>query len=561
VKNDKPFSMTQRVASHMRRSLQARLMLVVVMAAALFAAAAGGLAYRIGYDRALDNGRTTLNGLVDAVEKTAAIAAYTTDNVLMQEVLDGVARNAAVSRVEMLAADGARLRSAGAPASANEPASPVTVERSLLSPFDAGERVGTLRIHANMAGLRATARAQANVLAALMVLQALLIAGVLYGLSTRLVSRPIQRLARALSTTQPGTPHRLTVPQRHRDDEIGVLIGGANALLAASEAALQRERALRAEIEAMEAQYRQIFDSTSAGIFVLQRDGRLINGNPTVLKVIGAPVQNIRQLAGDDFIRSVFARPDRVHAMVEQAAERGETVTADLELLQRAGAARWVHCLISVQTAQPDAQADGLIEGVMYDVTERKHAEHAVRHLAEHDSLTGLKNRVASEAALDRFINDAAASGASVSLLYIDLDGFKRVNDQLGHKAGDEVLQQCAQRMLAAVRRSSDLVGRIGGDEFVIALNHTGPDDPSLTNTARQLVDSLRLPVVLDDRRQALIGASVGIACYPHHASSRRALVSLADEAMYEVKRSGRNAYAMALESRPGFADSGVSTV
>ncbi|WP_284618957.1 diguanylate cyclase domain-containing protein [Aquabacterium humicola] len=529
------------------RSLQLHFTLVLVAGAAVVSALLGTLSYYIGYERAIGFRRDALGAMLQAVEKSAAVGAYARDRILLDELTDGLARNPLVARVEVLAPDGTLLAQRGAARTAD--AADVVVEARLAAPFDANESVGRLRIVADPDRVRADARGRAATLAAAMVAQTAVLALLLYVFGARVVSQPIVRLARELREAQPGSGRRLTTPWSHRDDELGTLIAGANALLDTNDAALARERELRASIEVMEAQYRQIFDSTSAGIFVLGPDGRLINGNPTVLKVIGMPVDEVRRWQGGEFIQRVFARPDRVEAMIDESIARGETVSADLELLRRDAEPRWVHCLISVQGDA--ASGSDMIEGVMYDITERRRAEHDARHQAEHDPLTGLKNRAASEAQIDRFIAEAAAAGGEMALLYIDLDGFKQVNDRLGHKAGDVVLQRCAARLQSAVRRTSDLVGRIGGDEFVVALGHSGPQDAALGQIARTIVTRLCEPQEVDGE-PVQIGASIGIACYPHHGTVRRQLMQAADEAMYEVKRSGKNSFAMA--AAPGRA-------
>lgn len=447
----------------------------------------------------------------------------------------------------------------------------MVIDLPLASPFDVAERVGTLRIHANDARIDAAAADEALRQATLMAAQAALLALLLYAVAAQLVSRPIVRLARELHAMQPGTGQRLATPLMHQNDEIGTLIGGANALLDSNAVALRCERDLRAEVEAMEAQYRQIFDSSSAGIFVLDGAGRLINSNPTVSRLLGLSLTQMRELTREEFLQRVFARPDHVHAIMAQAASSGQTVSADMELVQHGDTRRWVHCLISVQGRSVqsrsvqgggDEHADdpitGAVEGVIYDITERKTQETEVRHLSEHDTLTGLKNRAAADAAIDRFVDDALASGSSISLMCIDLDGFKQINDQFGHQAGDEVLVACAERMKAAVRRASDLIARVGGDEFVVALRGTGPDDPVLGLTAMALLEALRRPIVLASGASVRVGASIGIACLPRHAHDRVGLTGLADAALYEVKRNGRNSFAMAFADRTRIAADGA---
>jgi diguanylate cyclase (GGDEF)-like protein/PAS domain S-box-containing protein len=539
-------------------SLQWRFTLVVIASALFFAAVVGTVAYRNAHAKALQQGAATLEGLMAAVETTAAMGAFARDTVLLQEVIDGLARHPLVSSVAVLS-PGEQVVVQRVPRNLADIT--VALTRPLWSPFNRAERVGTLRVAADDAVLQAAARAEATTHAALMVAQTGLMAALLYFAAAAMVSRPIVQLARALERIQPGTGERLPTPPRHARDEIGTLIAGANSLLAETQAALQRERTLRAEVEAMEAQYRQIFDATSAGIFVLDADGRLINGNPTVLKVMDASAQQVQQLRGHDFVRQVFARPERVREMIDASRRRNETVSGDLELRGRDGVVRWVHCLISVQQPhRAPVASEQIIEGVMYDVTERKADEQAARHRAEHDPLTGLPNRAACNALVERYVADASAAATKVALLYIDLDGFKRVNDELGHDAGDQVLVQCARRMRSAMRRASDLVGRVGGDEFVVAMPGAGGDDLATASVAASLVRCLSEPFVLEDSRVAHIGSSIGIAGFPRHGRTRRELTDAADQALYGVKRHGKNAFAVALAPRAPAADAAAVT-
>ncbi|AKJ29791.1 diguanylate cyclase domain-containing protein [Caldimonas brevitalea] len=531
------------------RRLQLRFLLVVLASAALFAGVAGTATYQLAYQESIEDGRRTLDALATAVERTAAIGAYSGDRGVMQEVVDGLARNHLVAAAHLQPLGGALVHQAGVRLQPAASASArLVLERALSSPFDAKETIGQLRIEADMAELRATAASQASTLTALMVSQVALIALVLYVAASRLVSRPIVQLATRLRAMQAGTGDRLATPARHVADEIGMLIRSANTLLETNDVTLERERQLRAGVEALEAQYRQIFDSTSAAIFVLDGHRRLISGNPTLLKVIDLPLAQAQTLSGGDFLRHVFAHPERVETMIETALQRGETASADLALSSSHSTARWVHCLISARRAEGVASAGpaGWIEGVMYDVTERRRAEHAVRHLAEHDTLTGLKNRAASEAAIESMLNEAMRNDGWFTLLYIDLDGFKQVNDSFGHAAGDQVLVRCAEHLRQAGRRSGDLVGRLGGDEFVVALYGSRPDDPHVAQLAGDLVRALCQPLRLPGG-EARIGASIGIACYPLHGRTARALSISADDALYAVKRSGKNGYAFAV--------------
>jgi diguanylate cyclase (GGDEF)-like protein/PAS domain S-box-containing protein len=535
-----------------RSRLQYRFLASALAAAMLFALLAGVLAYALGERRANEAAHQTIAGMQAAVEKTAAIAVYAHDAPLMREVIEGVARSSLVRQVDIVDASGKTLLQ-GSGSATPVVASESVVRQPLKSPFDANETIGALRIEIDGDQLQHVARREAWLMALLMVGQAALIAMIVVLTGTRLVSRPIVRLARALATLPPGTTQRLEMPRGHALDEIGTLVQSANDLLSANAQALLRERELRQDIEAMEAQYRQIFDSTSAGIFVLDRQGRLINGNPTALKVIGGGVGDLRQLRGQDFLDLVFARPERARAMIEQASLRNETMSADLELRSMDGRTRWAHCLLSVQDASvvpdgdaPAAPADGVVEGVLYDITERKQVETDVRRRADHDALTGALNRNGIDEAIDRFLANGQAHEA-LTLLYLDLDGFKQINDRHGHHHGDEVLQQAVQRIQSELRRTSDLVGRIGGDEFVVALANSGPTDAAASQIAANIVARLCEPFDLAGAGAAQIGVSIGMASYPRHGRHRRELMRAADEAMYWVKRNGKNAYVTAL--------------
>ena len=532
----------------LRSRLQYRFLAATLAVAMAISIVVGALAHRLGERRADETAHQTIASVQAAVEKTAAIAVYAHDTTLMREVIEGVARNPLVRQVDIVDASGKPLLQAAAVATPLV-ASAAVVRQELHSPFDATETIGALRIEIDADQLQRVARREAWLMALLMVGQAGLIAMTIYLLGARLVSRPIVRLARALHAMPPGATAQLPTPRGHQLDEIGALVQSANALLGANAQALARERALRQDIEAMEAQYRQIFDSTSAGIFVLDRQGRLINGNPTVLKVVGGGVADLRQLRGQDFLELVFARPERARAMIEQAAQRNETSSADLELRSHDGRTRWAHCLLSVQDTRGDAEPgaiDSVIEGVLYDITERKQVETDVRRRAEQDALTGALNRAGIDAAIDHFLAHVDGDDA-MSLLYLDLDGFKQVNDRHGHHGGDEVLQQAVQRIQSELRRTSDLVGRLGGDEFVIALAHSGPTDHAASQLAANIVARLCQPFTLADGSVVDMGVSIGLASFPRHGRQRRELMHAADEAMYWVKRNGKNAYVTAL--------------
>lgn len=202
-------------------------------------------------------------------------------------------------------------------------------------------------------------------------------------------------------------------------------------------------------------------------------------------------------------------------------------------------------------SVEPETEAGRV--AVFYNaVLERFHTETARRHdalermveLANHDALTGLANRRNVFEAVGRALARAARSGQVGALLYLDLDGFKPVNDGLGHAAGDQVLREVAERLRGLVRES-DLPGRLGGDEFAILLEALDGPDGAAT-VAEKVLAALAEPIVVAESDQPVtVGASIGIACFggPCGLPDRDALVRRADDAMYDAKLAGKGTW------------------
>jgi diguanylate cyclase (GGDEF)-like protein/PAS domain S-box-containing protein len=172
------------------------------------------------------------------------------------------------------------------------------------------------------------------------------------------------------------------------------------------------------------------------------------------------------------------------------------------------------------------------------DISEVKRTEQALWHIAHHDALTGLPNRNLMYDRLHMAMSDAARSDMQVALMLLDLDGFKQVNDELGHDAGDALLTHVG-RILREGVRDSDTVARYAGDEFIVILKGAH-DRQDVGVLARKLIDALMQPHTIKGS-QVRVGASIGIALYPAHATGSEDLIAKADEAMYQAKHLGKN--------------------
>lgn len=183
-----------------------------------------------------------------------------------------------------------------------------------------------------------------------------------------------------------------------------------------------------------------------------------------------------------------------------------------------------------------------LLAAVVSDLHDRREMEALLRHQATHDPLTGLANRIRLAEDLDAAFTRAAETGSPVGLLVCDLDGFKSVNDRVGHGGGDQLLVQVAQRLLTGVR-PEDLVARISGDEFVVLLRDV--DEAAITRVARRVAETVARPTLLNGRREVHPSVSVG-AAVAQPGDSPDGLFQLADAALYEAKRRGRGRVVLA---------------
>ncbi|MGH6610395.1 MAG: putative bifunctional diguanylate cyclase/phosphodiesterase, partial [Burkholderiaceae bacterium] len=196
--------------------------------------------------------------------------------------------------------------------------------------------------------------------------------------------------------------------------------------------------------------------------------------------------------------------------------------------------------LLSVSAVVDD---DGNIThyvGVFNDISQYKNYEERLEHLAHHDALTQLPNRIFFEARFRDAMRRASEQGKMVGLLFIDLDDFKTVNDRYGHAVGDELLVSVARRIRGCVRQN-DVIARVGGDEFTVLLDDlTDPGDA--TGVAQKLLDAISMPVVCSGQELSAF-ASIGVSYYPRDGADVQTLLSNADTAMYEAKQDSRNAY------------------
>ncbi len=182
---------------------------------------------------------------------------------------------------------------------------------------------------------------------------------------------------------------------------------------------------------------------------------------------------------------------------------------------------------------------------VKENITEKKMMLEQLEHLASFDVLTSLPNRRMFLDHLNQNVEIARRNELRIALMYLDLDGFKQINDCHGHEAGDLVLKSAASRLLDSVRKS-DTVGRMGGDEFTVVLGSIKNCDDA-SKVAEKVLKALCLPITLPSGTSVQIGASIGISVFPNDAGSSDKLLAVADTTMYEVKRNGKGGWRFAV--------------
>jgi len=224
------------------------------------------------------------------------------------------------------------------------------------------------------------------------------------------------------------------------------------------------------------------------------------------------------------------------HRRIHDALKNKQSVQSVLRNARKGGEVFWNDLRID-----PVANVDGVVThfvGVLNDITEARHYERRLQHLAHHDPLTGLANRTLLQERLKGSIESALHKGLPGALAFLDLDNFKHINDNFGHDAGDMVLREIADRLRANVR-DDDTVARVGGDEFVLVIGN----QPSLDHIA-DLVERVRHSVampILVAGNEILPGTSIGVALFPHDGNTVDRVMRAADAAMYHAKTLGKN--------------------
>jgi len=284
-----------------------------------------------------------------------------------------------------------------------------------------------------------------------------------------------------------------------------------------------------------EARLRLAMDAAQMGIWYWESANDQFEYSNGVNALFGRPVDGPH--VGYVQLLERLHPDDREHfqASMRHAIKDGEDFQVDYRVVWPDGSTHWMANRAQVYR-DPSGWAQRVV-GVVMDITDRKMAEQRVAHMAHHDALTGLPNRVLLRDRIQHAIAQAHRAGTKLAVLFIDLDRFKTINDSLGHQLGDRLLQAVASRILVCVREG-DTVARVGGDEFVIVIPgiETSADASTVSG---KILEVLGNPFHLHGN-DLHVGASIGISLYPSDGGDAETLMRNADTAMYAAKDAGR---------------------
>jgi diguanylate cyclase (GGDEF)-like protein/PAS domain S-box-containing protein len=291
----------------------------------------------------------------------------------------------------------------------------------------------------------------------------------------------------------------------------------------------QTEHVLRVRERAIYASVNAIVITCCEGM-----DNRIEYVNPAFERITGWSLSEIK--GRDPRFMRLEGCDTEEHQRIHEALQRRESVRSVLRNVRKNGEVFWNELRID-----PVTNADGEVThfvGVINDVTEARHYERRLHHLAHHDPLTGLANRTLLQERLKQAIQYAVRNRRIGALAFLDLDNFKHINDNLGHEVGDVVLRETAARLRASMREE-DTVARVGGDEFVLVINDQGTPE-QVADLVERIRRSVAAPVMVNGA-EVVAGTSIGVALFPRDGATADKVMRAADAAMYHAKSLGKN--------------------
>jgi len=305
---------------------------------------------------------------------------------------------------------------------------------------------------------------------------------------------------------------------------------------------LTEQMALQKELLVSEMRYRGMYENAVQGMFQVTLSGKAVRVNPAYARMLG--YASPHELQSEESIAMLYDNPNDLERMVEAVRQKGVLSDYELKMRRKDGSTVWILANVRYLEREND---EPILEGIAVDNTARKLAEDELRrskemfhHMAIHDSLTGLYNTRHLYRALEDLIVESEVGNLSFSLVFMDMDNFKRVVDTYGHLNGSQALKEVAGTIQECLDEPAFGVA-YGGDEFVVVL--PGFDKSQARRKAEEIRARMKETMYLSSQGHTVsLGASFGIAAYPEDASDLTGLLALADQAMFHVKEKGKGA-------------------
>ncbi len=289
------------------------------------------------------------------------------------------------------------------------------------------------------------------------------------------------------------------------------------------------------ELKKSEKRFRTIFDNANDGILIIDTENKkFYAGNTKICQMIDYSPEEIKNLA----VMDIHPKEDLpiITEQYEKLSRRERTQAEDIPVKRKDGSVFYA----DINTSLITFAGKTYLMGIFRDVTGRKKTEEKMRHMAFHDALTSLPNRLLFNDRLTLALAHAHRTKGMLAVLFLDLDRFKIINDTLGHTVGDRLLHGVADRLKTCVRED-DTIARLGGDEFSLLLpGITHRED--VNNIARKIIEAFKQPWMIEGH-ELYITTSIGIVIYPNDGNNVETLLRNADSAMYHAKEQGRNNY------------------
>ncbi len=347
----------------------------------------------------------------------------------------------------------------------------------------------------------------------------------------RSFTNPMRRLQQVMSAMQQDGDLSRRVDIKSRD-EIGKMADAFNALGDSLQKSVEQVRQGQEQLKLAA----EVFVSSSEAIVITDVNNEIMQVNRAFTQITGYSAEE------------VIGQNPRILKSGEQGTEFYKEMWATLlatgawqgEIMDRRKSGEIYPKWLSIAVVKNEQGAVANYIALFTDITERRASFERMQHLAHFDALTNLPNRTLLNQHIEQSLLTAKRNHNKMALLFLDLDGFKVVNDTLGHHSGDMLLREVANRLKSCIRET-DMVSRMGGDEFVVVMSAINKSEDA-AHVAKKIIESLCIPFQIEGV-VVNIGTSIGISIYPDDADESDVLKKFADAAMYEVKLAGKNHY------------------